>query len=148
VLREDRKLKEISKPRGCLYIVNCLIPNIDKFNEVEDRIITNYLPKFCFKEVQHKKQKADDLGEANSPSVNNITPTPPEFISKKRKSDTRKPTITKELNNININNPVSVGGGKNNNTIGVKLMCDDNNEELRKYFSKTVFYELILETLY
>jgi hypothetical protein len=43
-----------------------------------------------------------------------------------------KKTIVKELPVVNslIN--------KGNNTVGVKLICENDNEELKKYFSKTV----------
>ncbi len=33
---------------------------------------------------------------------------------------------------------LNVSVSKNGNTIGIKLICDSENEELRKYFSKTV----------
>ena len=148
VLREDKKLKEISKQT--YNLVNCLIPNIEKFNEVEDRIITNYLPTFCFKgkslvnviDSNHKQLQQDtaDVPIPNEAMTNNIptitssqpTSTNNDFLQKKRKTESAKKVINKELTNININ------PNSKNNTIGVKLICDNNNEELKKYFSKTV----------
>jgi hypothetical protein len=87
--------------------------------------------------------ESNQPGEAVEINNNNVKSVSQDFIAKKRKTDTsRKTAITKELNN-DINNNV---GGKNNN-VGVKLICDNNNEELKKYFSKTVYY-IKLETIY
>ncbi len=58
-------------------------------------------------------------------------PVPSDYLSRKtsRTSSNKKDT------------GVNVSVSKNGNTVGIKLICDSENEELRKYFSKTVkFY--------
>jgi hypothetical protein len=134
-LREDKKIKEISN--FLLNLVNCLIPNIDKFNEVEERIINNYLPKLCFKgniiniDLTHsiqQQQNTDKILKSEEISPNNITvsnPVPSDYLTRKTSRSDR--TAKKESN-----------FDKDSNTIGIKLICDNENEELRKYFSKTV----------
>ena len=134
-----------------------MIPNIDKFNEVEDRMINNYLPKFCFKgknglikDSTHKKSqqenterilKCEEQGisvqsttnvqqtnETNSQNINNSA-----YLQRKTSRNEKSSRTTKEVGmNINVT--------KSGNTIGIKLICDSQNEELKKYFNKTVIY--------
>ena len=44
-MREDMKIKNIS-----LYVINivkCLIADLEKFNDVENKLFDMYLPKMC-----------------------------------------------------------------------------------------------------
>ena len=45
VMREDMKIKNISI--YCVTSVKCLIADLDKFNDVENKIFDMYLPKLC-----------------------------------------------------------------------------------------------------
>jgi hypothetical protein len=65
--------------------------------------------------------------EVNFNNINN------DLLQKKRKPNKN---LIKELPTLNLTY-------KNSNTIGVKLVCDNDNEELKKYFSKTVRMSLI-----
>ncbi len=44
-MREDVKIKNISI--NCITLVKCLIADLDKFNDVENKIFDMYLPKLC-----------------------------------------------------------------------------------------------------
>lgn len=49
-----------------------------------------------------------------------------------QRKSSRNERSTKKDSGMNVS--ISKGG----NTVGIKLICDSENEELKKYFSKTV----------
>lgn len=130
-------------------LVNCLIPDIEKYNNVEEEIIANYLPSFCFKDSalkQQQQEKAEKLMIENAIEVINMN-TPPvqnnnQVIATPTSSSTnflqRKKHRQDSINNKNINKECSVKSSCDSATVGVKLMCDSQNEEIKKYFTKTV----------
>lgn len=185
---------------------------------MEEKIITNYLPNFCFKDTAHKQQQQQNFeklegeiiqeehrsiegGENNmlsngvanggnnvsnvgssannlSSSANNITNHSIEkndFLQKKKSRNANNANYSsssrngrkgrfyhdqssnlkeeQEYDNLSpghqesttIGHNNQIGGGSNNSqvsnngqTVGVKLICDSPNEEVKKYFSKTV----------
>ncbi len=184
------------------YLVNCLIPNIDKFNEVEEKIITNFLPNFCFKDGAHKLQQQenveridkemymgynnsnnsaknysniqlnnidspDNQSNCNITSANNFHhPNNNQYLQRKQNRKGKKgfqeikylntcaATPKRELNRKDLISSQSPVNGDTEikssaETVGVKLICDTQNEELIKYFAKTVIFNLKkLEALY
>ena len=165
-MREDNKMKEISKFLFNSFLVNCLIPNLEKFNEVEDKIITNFLPTFCFKDAAHKIQQQENLerieketfvhpdSSSSAPSQANIYQNSNnlhnpsnnnEFLQRKKtrggsRTATRGNTSNKKkdrLEDTNANTP-AYEIKNSGETVGVKLICDTPNDDLRRYFSKTV----------
>jgi predicted carbohydrate-binding protein with CBM5 and CBM33 domain len=73
---------------------------------------------------------------SSSPALPNVSNSNnSDFLQKKRKIENMK---NNKNNNLSKDLASNVNQMSKNNTIGVKLICDNNNEELKKYFSKTV----------
>jgi hypothetical protein len=159
-----------------------LIPNIDKFNEVEEKIYTNFLSNFCFKDGAHIKQQIENaekfeneiavsqtenfsqennsLNNINSNNwlgINNIqnNNNKNEVLQRKKTRNNSSANVSRidyrQENKRNLNNSslkkrenLESNNSTNNTaqTVGVKLICDTPNEEIKKYFSKTVCYIL------
>ena len=65
--------------------------------------------------------------ESNTSNLNNSN----DYLQRKINRNEKNSRTTKELGmNVNVS--------KSGNTIGIKLICDSQNEELKKYFNKTV----------
>jgi hypothetical protein len=142
---------------------------------VEDKILTNFLPDFCFKDSAHKIQQQENQERidkeyygSNSQEVavnptqlntsinyvssNNlqIPSNNNEFLqrkksrsgngSKNRNSNSNKKKQVRQ-DETNATTPAHEVRGVSE-TVGVKLVCDSPNEELQKYFSKTVKFIL------
>lgn len=148
-----------------LFLVNCLIPNLEKFNEVEDKIITNFLPTFCFKDAAHKIQQQENLErieketfiQADLPSTStqpniyqhsNNLQNPSnnnDFLQRKKtrggsRTATRGTASNKKKDRVEDTDANTPAHEIKNSgeTVGVKLICDTPNDDLRRYFSKTV----------
>ncbi len=152
-----------------------MIPNIKKFNDVEENFIKTHLTEMCFKDTARKNHQEEEstnylkydsealhsnhnllsfnnsnnnLNSGNNHSEEN------DYLQRKKNrngkhlnNDVNKKN---ELNNskkvdgdINCENPANQSN-KNISTVGIKLICDGDNEDLKKYFSKTVHYILYL----
>jgi cobalamin-dependent methionine synthase I len=147
-----------------------LIPNIKKFNDVEENFIKNHLTDLCFKDAARKIHQEEistkiiqnDLPESvslnnnivlnnsnnNLNYGNNIQSDDNEYLQRKKNrsmrnntTETTKKTVlytakkAEQTNGENENNT----NGNNVTTVGIKLICESEIEDLKKYFSKTVF---------
>ena len=146
-----------------------MIPNIKKFNDVEENFIKNHLTDLCFKDSArkiHQEQAStkfllNDVAESvslnnniilnnsnnNLNCGNNIELNDNEYLQRKKNRngknnhiETKKkiemPTAKKVdpgLNGEGESHPIN-----NVVTVGIKLICESENDELKKYFSKTV----------
>lgn len=119
-------------------LVDCLIPSIEKFNELEDKIITKYLPNFCFKDGAHRTKQIENsrkleeinmnIPRSSNLSINNLNGRHNNIMLNRK--TTRNEPSSEECN---------TNGGENRKavSVGVRLVCE-GPEELKKYFSKTV----------
>lgn len=158
-------------------LVKCLIPNIKKFNDVEENFIKNHLTDFCFKDTARKINQEEASTKilqhdvAESVSVNNINiqnnsnnnlnygnniqSDDNEFLQRKKNrnvkinyNETNHKTVipsgkkNEQPVNAEIEGPLN-GNGNNVATVGIKLVCESDNDDLKKYFSKTVFIRFI-----
>jgi hypothetical protein len=142
---------------------------------VEDKILTNFLPDFCFKDSAHKIQQQENQERIDKESYGSnsqdvaVNPTQlntsinyvssnnlqipsnnNEFLQRKKSrsgngsknrnsnSNKKKQVRQDETNATTPAHEVRVVS----ETVGVKLVCDSPNEELQKYFSKTVKFIL------
>ncbi len=148
---------------------------------MEDKILTNFLPDFCFKDSAHKikqqeKQERIDKEYYNSAPqqssvTQNQTSTSINYASsnnlqnpsnnnqflqrKKNRGGNGSSSRNKNSRNSNSRNKNKISQEDTNaatpanelrvsETVGVKLICDTPNEQLQKYFSKTVKFKLIV----
>lgn len=149
-----------------------MIPNIKKFNDVEENFIKNHLTEMCFKDTARKIHQEEESTkylkiDSDPPSSNhnllNFNNSNNNLISGNNPSDQneylqrKKNRNSKPLNNdvnkkIELNSSKKIDGNfnsenpanqSNNNltTVGIKLICDCDNEDLKKYFSKTVYLQ-------
>lgn len=91
----------------------------------------------------------------NVNGANNIIPEDKEYLGRKKKRNTKISTNDHNPNNATpIVKKVDAAGSLNTNadekinkavtTVGIKLICESDNEDLKKYFSKTVYTHLLI----
>ncbi len=131
-----------------------MIPNQNNFNESEEKFINQNISNLCFKDSAHVIQQQrnqmilekdlpnnnlnspifssnyQDLNTHNSNSYSNNTSTIPN--SNSRKSD---PQLGRKKSRKKQNDESEAEKAE---PIGVKLVCDSPNDDLKKYFNKTV----------
>jgi hypothetical protein len=116
LLKDDNKIKEI---------IDCFIPDQNKFKEEEDKIISMKAKDCVFKDEQrHKKQiekikNEEEHIEIKSNSENNLRNN---LLNKKTNRDNHHNTNNEEMQN---------------NEIIVRIICDEKDAELQKYFKYT-----------
>ena len=124
LLKDDTKIKEI---------IDCFIPDQNKFKEEEDKIISMKAKNCIFKDEQrHKKQIEKIRNEENKEHIelksNNENSLRNNLLNKKTSRDNH--------NNHNISNNTTNEEAQNNEII-VRIICDENDAELQKYFKYT-----------
>ena len=126
LLKDDNKIKEI---------IDCFIPDQNKFKEEEDKIISMKAKDCVFKDEQrHKKQiekikNEEEHIEIKSNSENNLRNN---LLNKKTNRDNHHNTNNEEMQN---------------NEIIVRIICDEKDAELQKYFKYTRMKVEISNTL-
>ena len=145
LMKEDLKLKQI---------INCLIPDIDKFREEEQKMIMQSLPQCRFKDEERIKQqieqahKVDDIESKEimqrslEQSNNNNNHSHNTHNHNHNDSDNDNNCSNNLLGNktqrddvSNSNNVISMFNS--GNKVTVKLNVDDAEESLKKYFYRT-----------
>jgi hypothetical protein len=152
---------------------------------VEDKILTNFLPDFCFKDSAHKiqqQEKQDRIDKESYSSVSQVSsansrlynasinyessnnlqnPSNNNELLQRKKSRSGNGSSNRNRSDRNNRNKGSTNSRSKisqeetnaatpanelrvNDTVGVKLICDSPNEQLQKYFSKTVKLKLIV----
>ena len=124
LLKDDTKIKEI---------IDCFIPDQNKFKEEEDKIISMKAKNCIFKDEQrHKKQIEKIRNEENKEHIelksNNENSLRNNLLNKKTNRDNH--------NHHNISNNTTNEEAQNNEII-VRIICDENDAELQKYFKYT-----------
>ena len=124
LLKDDTKIKEI---------IDCFIPDQNKFKEEEDKIISMKAKNCIFKDEQrHKKQIEKIRNEENKEHIelksNNENTLRNNLLNKKTNRDNHN----HHNNSNNITNEET-----QNNEIIVRIICDENDAELQKYFKYT-----------
>ena len=124
LLKDDFKIKEI---------IDCFIPDQNKFKEEEDKIISMKAKDCVFKDDQrHKKQiekiKNEENKEHNELKSNLNNDLRNNLLNKKTNRDNH--------NHNNINNSNTQDEMQNNEII-VRIICDEKDAELQKYFKYT-----------
>ena len=126
LLKEDNKIKEV---------IDCFIPDQNKFKEEEDKIISLKAKDCVFKDEQrHKKQiekirNEEEHIELKSNNENNLRNN---LLNKKTNRDNHHNTNNEEIQN---------------NEIIVRIICDEKDAELQKYFKYTRMKVEISNTL-
>ena len=126
LLKDDEKIKEI---------IECFIPDQNKFKEEEDKIIEMKAKNCIFKDEQrHKKQiekiKNEEKKEHNELKSNDIN-IRNNLLNRKTNRDNHNHHHNANNSNVkNINDTM-------NNEIIVRILCDEKDAELQKYFKYT-----------
>jgi hypothetical protein len=133
-IETKRLLKDDDKAKG---IIDCFIPDQNKFKEEEDKIISKQIKDCVFKdEIRHKKQIEKIKNEENehidlkSNSNNDTNSLRNNLLNKKTNRDNH--------NHHNIgNNSNNTQDDTQNNEVIVRIICDEKDAELQKYFKYT-----------
>ena len=133
-IETKRLLKDDDKAKG---IIDCFIPDQNKFKEEEDKIISKQIKDCVFKDEQrHKKQIEKIKNEENehidlkSNSNNDTNSLRNNLLNKKTNRDNH--------NHHNIgNNSNNTQDETQNNEVIVRIICDEKDAELQKYFKYT-----------
>ena len=130
-IETKRLLKDDNKIKG---IIDCFIPDQNKFKEEEDKIISMQVKDCVFKDEQrHKKQIEKIKNEEDKEHI--------ELKSNNESNSLRNNLLNKKTNrdnhnHHNINNNISHEETQNNEII-VRIICDEKDEDLQKYFKYT-----------
>ena len=130
-IETKRLLKDDNKIKG---IIDCFIPDQNKFKEEEDKIISMQVKDCVFKDEQRHKKQIEKIKneedkehiEIKSNNENNLLRN--NLLNKKTNRDNH--------NHHNINSNISHEETQNNEII-VRIICDEKDEDLQKYFKYT-----------
>ena len=133
LLKEDNKIKEI---------IACFIPDQNKFKEEEDKIISLKAKDCVFKDEQRHKRQIEKIKNEESKEHNELKSNLSSENSNLRHNLLNKKTNRDNHNSHNNHNSNNSNNIKNvNNThsneIIVRIMCDEKDAELQKYFKYT-----------
>ena len=124
LLKDDGKIKEI---------IDCFIPDQDKFKEEEDKIISMKAKDCIFKDEQRHKKQLEKI--KNEESKEHIE------LKSNTNNDLRNNLLNKKTNRDNHNhhniNNSNIQDEMQNNEIIIRIMCDEKDAELQKYFKYT-----------
>ncbi len=141
-----------------------MIPNIKNFNDVEENFLKDNLVDMCFKDTVRKNHQ-DNLStnnlkndsvelavgngsfhvnnNVNNNGANNIISEDNEYLQRKKNrneknssNDSNRKNGTPSAKKVDADGDEKIGKGVT--TVGIKLICESDNEDLKKYFSKTV----------
>ena len=129
LLKDDSKIKEI---------IDCFIPDQNKFKEEEDKMISIKAKDCIFKDEQrHKKQmekiKNEETKEHNELKSNSNNELRNNLLNKKTNRDNHHHN---HHNTNNSSNNLQQEGDQNNEII-IRILCDEKDAELQKYFKYT-----------
>ena len=142
LLKDDDKIKEI---------IDCFIPDTNKFKDEEDKILSQKAKEFVFKDEQRhldqiekiKNNKENDNSETKS-NINSEHSSSSKnhhhLLNKKTTRDNfhnNNSNIKKNNNKENIKNLLDEEEEKNNEPIIIRIICDEKDNELKKYFNYT-----------
>ena len=147
-MREDYKMREISK-FILLILVKCIIPNQEQFNDIEDKFINKNLSNLCFKDSAHIKLQQENQEQIEKENGFNMQVSTPEVPTTYTTFNSMPTPSPQERNEHFLGKTKTRKRGKDqqesarSEPVGVRLVCDSPNEDLKKYFTKTVFFFLI-----
>ena len=119
LLKDDNKIKEI---------INCFIPDQNKFKEEEDKIISIKAKDCVFKDEQRHKKQIEKIKKEEEQHI--------DIKSNTNENNLRNNLLNKKTNrdnHHNINNNEEI----QSNEIIVRIICDEKDAELQKYFKYT-----------
>ena len=143
LLKDDDKIKEI---------IDCFITDTNKFKEEEDKILSKKAKEFVFKDEQRHldqiEKSKNKLDNDNTESKSNInsehssgSKNHHHLLNKKTNRDNfhNNSNIKKNNNKENIKNILEEDEveEKNNEPIIIRIICDEKDQELKKYFNYT-----------
>ena len=142
LLKEDNKIKEI---------IDCFIPDQNKFKEEEDKIISMKAKEFVFKDEQKhlnqiEKIKNNEGNDNESKSSNNNNEQSSSsrhhhLLNKKTNRDNPHHSNIKRNNHSNKENSKTLDEEEEeeskNEPIIIRIICDEKDAELKKYFKYT-----------
>ena len=139
LLKDDNKIKEI---------IDCFIPDPNKFKDEEDKILAQKAKEYIFKEDQKKisqieklkNNEDNELTESNMTNNNGQSSTSRNhshhFINRKTHRDNHHNSGIKNSNKDNKTMKESKDENKNKEII-IRILCDEKDAELKKYFKYT-----------
>jgi hypothetical protein len=139
LLKDDNKIKEI---------IDCFIPDPNKFKDEEDRLLAKKAKEYIFKEEQKKISQIEKMknNEENELTESNITNNNDQsstsrnhshhFINRKTHRDNHHNSGLKNSNKDNKTTKESKDENKNKEII-IRILCDEKDAELKKYFKYT-----------
>ena len=144
LLKDDDKIKEI---------IDCFITDTNKFKEEEDKILSKKAKEFVFKDEQRHLDQIEKgknkLENDNTESKSNInsehssgSKNHHHLLNKKTNRDNFHNNSNIKKNNNkekNIKNILEEDEEeeKNNEPIIIRIICDEKDQELKKYFNYT-----------
>ena len=139
LLKDDTKIKEI---------IDCFIPDPNKFKDEEDKMLSQKAKEYVFKDEQKKFSQIEttkntednELNESNASNANeqssNSRNHSHHFINRKTHRDTHHNSGLKNSTKDNKENKETKDENKNKEII-IRILCDEKDAELKKYFKYT-----------
>ena len=139
LLKDDNKIKDI---------IDCFIPDPNKFKDEEDKILAQKAKEYIFKDDQKKikqieKMKNNENNALNESNMSNIydqssnSRNHSHYINRKTHRDKDKDNHHKSgIKNSNKDNKEAKDENKNKEII-IRILCDEKDAELKKYFKYT-----------
>ena len=141
LLKDDTKIKEV---------IDCFIPDQNKFKDEEDKMLAMKAKEFVFRDEQRhlhqiEKNKNNDENELSESKLSNI-------IDQSSNSRSHHHLLNKKTNRENINNSHIKNNNKDKDKekdnkdlneenkykeIIIRIICDEKDAELKKYFKYT-----------
>lgn len=129
LLKDDSKIKDI---------IDCFIPDQNKFKEEEDKMISMKARDCIFKDEQrHKKQIEKVKNEENKEHIELKSNTSNELRRNLLNKKTNRDNHHHNYHNTNNSNNILQQEDTQNNEIIVRILCDEKDAELQKYFKYT-----------
>jgi hypothetical protein len=141
LLKEDNKIKEI---------IDCFIPDQNKFKEEEDKIISMKAKEFVFKDEQKHLNQIEKIknneGNDNESKLSNnnneqsSSSRHHHLLNKKTNRDNPHHSNIKRNNHNNKENSKTLDEEEEeskNEPIIIRIICDEKDAELKKYFKYT-----------
>ena len=140
LLKEDTKIKEI---------IDCFIPDQNKFKDEEDKILSMKAKELVFKDEQRhlnqlekiKNNEENDINETKSSNTEQVSGSRSHhhLLNKKTNRDNNHHTSNKKNNHNKDNKSLNDEEEEENKDeqIIIRILCDEKDEELKKYFKYT-----------
>ena len=135
LLKDDNKIKEI---------IDCFIPDQNKFKDEEDKMLSLKAKEFVFKDEQkhlnqlEKTKNNEENNELNESNLSNINDQSSNSKSHHHvlNRKTNRDNHHSGIKNSNKDNKDSKDENKNKEII-IRIICDEKDAELKKYFKYT-----------